>query len=59
MATRTKDAPVYCDCCGVDRRVKMADIRDGRLTILDKRHGRRHVAVVVLDKLNDRNNNKK
>lgn len=50
MATRTKDAPVYCDCCGVDKRVKMADIRDGRLTILDKRHGRRHVAVVVLDK---------
>ena len=50
MRADARDAPGYCDCCGVDKRVKMADIRDGRLTILDKRHGRRHVAVVVLDK---------
>ena len=34
---------IYCDDCG---REKMAEIRDGKLVIVDRRHGRQHVAVV-------------
>ena len=44
---RNFDAPVsiYCDDCG---REKMAEIRGTKLVITDRRHGRRHVAVVLL-----------
>ena len=34
---------IYCDDCGLE---KMAEIRDGKLVIVDRRHGRQHVAVV-------------
>ena len=36
---------VYCDDCG---REKMAEVRDGKIVIMDRRHGRRHVAVIPL-----------
>ena len=36
---------VYCDDCG---REKMAEVRDGKIVIVDRRHGRRHVAVIPL-----------
>ena len=38
---------IYCDDCG---REKMAEIRDGKLVIMDRRHGRRHVAIVDVSK---------
>lgn len=41
-----KDGPVYCDCCGT---VKIAEYRDGKLVIVDRQHGRKHVGVLVLD----------
>ena len=41
-------SPIYCDDCG---REKMAEVRDGKLVIIDRRHGRRHVAVVPLGDL--------
>ena len=40
--------PLYCDDCG---REKMAELRDGKLVITDRRHGRRHVAVIPLSEL--------
>ena len=36
---------IYCDDCG---REKMAEIRDGKIVIKDRRHGKRHVAVIPL-----------
>ena len=36
---------VYCDDCG---REKMAEVRDGKVVIVDRRHGKRHVAVIPL-----------
>ena len=47
---------VYCDDCG---REKMAEIRDGKLIIMDRRHGKRHIAVLpaprdLSSKFNDR-----
>ena len=38
---------VYCDDCG---REKMAEIRNGKVVIMDRRHGRRHVAVIPLER---------
>ena len=34
---------IYCDDCGLE---KMAEIHDGKLVIVDRRHGRQHIAVV-------------
>ena len=34
---------IYCDDCGQE---KMAEIRDGKLVIVDRRHGKQHVAIV-------------
>ena len=39
---------IYCDDCG---REKMAEVRDGKIVIVDRRHGRRHVAVVAVGEL--------
>ena len=39
---------LYCDDCG---REKMAEMRDGKLVITDRRHGHRHVAVIPLAEL--------
>lgn len=41
---------VKCDCCQTET---MAVITGNRLVIKDKRHGRQHVAVVVLDKTDE------
>ena len=41
---------VYCDDCG---REKMAEVRDGKVVIVDRRHGRRHVAVIPLGRLSE------
>ena len=35
--------PIFCDDCGLE---KMAEVRDGKLVIVDRRHGRQHVAIV-------------
>ena len=42
---------IYCDDCG---REKMAEIRDGKLVITDRRHGRLHVAVVDVSRMDER-----
>ena len=34
---------IKCDCCGNET---MAEIRDDKLVIIDKRHGRRHIAIL-------------
>ena len=39
---------IYCDDCG---REKLAEVRDGKLVIADRRHGRRHVAVIPIEPL--------
>ncbi len=41
---------IYCDDCG---REKMAEVRDGKIVIVDRRHGRRHVAVIPLGRLSE------
>lgn len=40
--------PLYCDDCGQE---KMAEVRNGKLVISDRRHGQRHVAVLNLAEL--------
>ncbi len=39
---------IFCDCCG---REKLGEIRDGKLVIMDRRHGRKHIAVIALNEL--------
>ena len=48
MTKQTTPSAIYCDDCG---REKMAELRDGKLVIADRRHGRRHVAVLPLSGL--------
>lgn len=48
MTTPTPAAAIYCDDCGKE---KMAELRDGKLIIIDRRHGRRHVAALPLSVL--------
>ncbi len=43
-----KEGPIYCDCCPGHRHEKLGEIRDGKLILMDRRHGVRHVAVVPL-----------
>lgn len=40
--TQSKET-IYCDDCGHE---KMAEIRDGKLIIAAKRHGRQHFVVL-------------
>ena len=47
MTTQTKQQAIYCDCCGTE---VMAKRSEDRIVIQDRRHGRRHVAVIPLDK---------
>ena len=49
----SSEVAIYCDCCSVDRRVKMAVVRDGRLIILDKRFGKQHLVSREVDKLQE------
>ncbi len=39
---------IKCDCCGTET---LAEIRDDKLIIMDKRHGRRHIAVLKLSEV--------
>ena len=48
MINRIPATPIYCDDCGKE---KMAELRDGKLVIIDRRHGRRHVAALPLSAL--------
>lgn len=34
---------LFCDCCG---REKLAEVRGDRLIIMDRRHGKKHIAVL-------------
>ncbi len=43
--------PIFCDDCGQE---KMAEIRDGKLVIVDRRHGRQHVAIVDVIKIGNK-----
>jgi hypothetical protein len=37
---------VMCDCC---KKEVLAEIRENKLVIIDKRHGRRHLVVLTLE----------
>ena len=39
---------VTCDCC---RKEVLAEIRENKLVIFDKRHGRRHLVVLTLEEI--------
>lgn len=39
---------IWCACCGTQ---KLAEVKDGKLIIYDRRHGVRHFAVVSLIEL--------
>lgn len=39
---------LYCDCCG---REKLGELRAGKLVIMDRRHGKKHIAVLPLAEL--------
>lgn len=39
---------VFCDCCGKE---KLAEIKDGKLIIYDRRHGQRHFVVLSIQSL--------
>ena len=39
---------VYCDCCDNQ---KMAEVRGGKVIIMDRRHGKKHIAVVSIAEL--------
>ena len=43
--------PIFCDDCGQE---KMAEIRDGKIVIVDRRHGRQHVAIVDVIKIGNK-----
>ena len=43
--------PIFCDDCGQE---KMAEIRDGNIVIVDRRHGRQHVAIVDVIKIGNK-----
>jgi len=36
---------IKCDCCGTET---LAEIRGDKIIIMDKRHGRRHIAVLKI-----------
>ncbi len=39
---------IFCDCCG---REKLGEIRGDKLVIMDRRHGKKHIAVIALSDL--------
>jgi len=43
--------PIFCDDCGQE---KMAELRDGKIVIVDRRHGRQHVAIVDVIKIGNK-----
>ena len=48
MTNRSAASAIYCDDCGKE---KMAELREGKLVIIDRRRGRRHVAALPLSEL--------
>ncbi len=39
---------IKCDCCGTET---LAEIRENKLVIIDRRHGRRHIVVLTITDL--------
>ncbi len=39
---------IKCSCCGKET---LAEIRDNKVIIIDKRHGRRHFVVLTLEEI--------
>lgn len=39
---------IKCDCCGTET---LAQVRGNKLVIMDKRHGRKHIAVLSLSEI--------
>ncbi len=39
---------IKCDCCGKET---LAQVKGGKLVIIDRRHGRKHVAVMTLTEI--------
>ncbi len=39
---------IKCDCCGKET---LAEIRDNKVIIVDKRHGRKHLVVLTLEEI--------
>jgi len=39
---------IKCDCCGTET---LAEVRNDKIVIMDRRHGRRHIAVLKLSDL--------
>lgn len=37
-----------CDCCGTET---LAEIRENKLIIIDKRHGRKHMLVLTIEEI--------
>ena len=51
---RTVDVhPVYCSCCPSKPVVMAEKVGDHLLEIQSRKHGRTHVAVILLDKTKD------
>ena len=46
--SRDETREIFCDCCG---REKLGEIRGDRLVIMDRRHGKKHIAVIALSDL--------
>lgn len=42
---------IKCDCCGIET---MGELRDDKVVIMDKRHGKRHIAVLTLPEILNR-----
>ncbi|MFH1640244.1 MAG: hypothetical protein ABIB93_08080 [Chloroflexota bacterium] len=45
MGTSANYYKIKCDCCGEET---LAEIRGDKIVIMDRRHGRKHIAVLTL-----------
>lgn len=48
VVATTSGYSIYCDDCGCE---KLAEVKDGKLIIYDRRHGQKHFVVVSLKEL--------
>ncbi len=46
--SREESHSIFCDCCG---REKLAEVRGDKLIIMDRRHGKKHIAVLAVTDL--------
>ena len=46
----SRSTKIKCDCCETET---LAVVRDGKLIIIDKRHGRKHMVVLTLEEIRD------